>query len=149
MRDRGRLAVMAKLAAVQRAKRVGAQAALAAARVDEREADAARDVAEAGMVDAHRDWLDHLAGAEFSPEFSRLLSGVLVGCEREADGAARHAAETSERRGERQSDWQRLDARVKSGDASLKRLRRKVAWRVEEHRLAALADRTTSQWSRS
>lgn len=149
MRDRNRLAVMTKLGIVQRAKRTGAEVALAAARGAEREADDARDEAQARVAGAHRQWLDHLADPSFSPEFAALLSGALIGRESEADGAARHVDEASDRRAERQSDWQLLEARVKSGDASLKRLRRKVAWRGEENRLAALADRTTSQWSRS
>ena len=143
MHDRGKLAVMTRLAAVQRAKRVGAEAALAQARRTEDEARAAEDEAHASLANAHRHWLDHMAEPSFSPEYGALLSNALVGCANDLDGAARETAATAEARARTQSEWQMLEARVRTSETSLKSFRRKVARRDEERRTAELADRTT------
>jgi len=149
MRDRAKLSVMTRLATVQRAKRVGAEAALAEARRVEDEAQATEGRARATLADAHRQWVDHMAAPRFLPEFSALLSGVLVRSADDADDAARETEASADARAHRQSEWQMLEARVRAGEDKLRDFRRKVARRVEENRTAERADRTTFAWCRS
>lgn len=149
MRDRAKLSVMTRLATVQRAKRVGAEAALAEARRVEQEAQAAEENACATLAGAHRQWVDHMAEFRFLPEYSALLSNVLVRSADDADAAARETAAGVEARAHRQSEWQVLEARVRAGDDALRGLRRKVARRIEETRIADRADRTTFAWTRA
>lgn len=149
MRDRAKLSVMTRLATVQRAKRVGVQAALAEARRVEDEAEATEERAHATLADAHRQWVDHMEAPRFFPEFSALLSGVLVRSAGDVDAAARDTAASADTCAHRQSEWQVLEARVRAGEETLRGLRRKVARRVEENRTAERADRTTFAWCRS
>lgn len=148
MRDRSRLAVMTRLASVQRAKRIGAEAALIESQTAEEEAQTAESDARTEMTDAHRHWLDHIAEPRFSPEFSTMLSHALIVCETKVEGASLRAVEAGDVRAQCQSEWQVLESRVRTGDAALRSFRRKVARRAEENRLAELADRTTYTWSR-
>lgn len=149
MRDRDTLSVMTRLATVQRAKRVGAEAALAEARRAEEEAEAAEQEARASLSGAYEQWADHMAEARFSPEFSALLSNALVRRADEVDNSARETAASAETRTQRQSEWQVLEARVRASEETLRGFRRKVARRLEETRTAELADRMTFAWCRS
>lgn len=149
MRDRDQLSVMTRLATVQRAKRVGAEAALAEARRVEDEAQATEESARATLADAHRQWVGHMEAPRFLPEFSALLSGVLVRSAGDVDAAARETAASADTRAHRQSEWQVLEARVRAGEETLRGFRRKVARRVEENRTADRADRTTFAWCRA
>lgn len=149
MRDRDKLATMTRLAAVQRAKRVGAEAALAEARRAEEEAGAAEAEAHASLADAHGQWMARMAEPRFCPEFVSLLSGVLVRRADDADEAKLATEASADARAHRQREWQVLEARVRTGEAALRGFRRKVARRVEENRTNELADRTTFAWCRS
>lgn len=149
MRDRSRLATMTRLASVQRAKRVGAEAALIEARSAEEEARSAEAGAREAMSEAHREWLDHIAIPRFSPEFSAMLSHALIGCEATVGDAVRQTTEAEGARTQSQAAWQVLEARVRTGEEALRVFRRKVARRAEENRIAELADRTTYAWSRT
>lgn len=141
--------MMTRLATVQRAKRVGAEAALARARSEEEDALAAEEDMRAKLTDAHKQWLDHLAEPRFAPEFSVLLSNAVIGRADDVDGTVRDTATAAEASLRAQSEWQLLEARVRHGDASLHSFRRKVARRFEEKRTAERADRTTYDWSSS
>ncbi|HZF44370.1 MAG TPA: hypothetical protein VEZ48_13280 [Sphingomonadaceae bacterium] len=149
MRDRDRLATMTRLAAVQRAKRVGAEAALGEARRVEAEAETAQADAQARLVDAHEQWLGHMEAGRFSPELAGLLSNAVVGRAGELDQAEAQTATAADARARSQSEWQVLEARVRAGEDGLRDLRRKVARRREESRVAERADRTTLAWSRT
>ena len=148
MRERRDLGMMRRLAAVQRARRVGAEAAMAAAAQAEREAAEAEREAEARSLSARLDWSEHLARPGFSPEFSRALSSVLIVREGEAGEAARKARSSEDNHAERRGEWQRLEAQVRLSEQSVKGLRRKVARKEDERKMAALADRVTYFWSR-
>jgi hypothetical protein len=148
MRDRRKLEVMGKLASVQRVRKAAAEAALMTARAAEAQARAEEKETKSRTEAAEREWGDHVSGAGFSPEFGGALAARIV----ERDAAASQAAKSAERASEitarRQGDWQLSDARSRSGEESLRKLRRRVNARIEEDRLAAMADRVTFDWSR-
>jgi hypothetical protein len=148
MRERGKLPVMVRLAAVQRAQRASAEAQLAVARSAEAAARIAEDEALEGSRAAERQWLDHVRAPGFSPEYGLALSGRLIGREEDAQKAASQARQAGELCASRQGEWQRQEARVRLSEASLRRLKRQVERRTEENRMAELADRVTYAWSR-
>ena len=140
---------MDRLASVQRAKKAGAEAALLSARLAEAEASAAEEEAKARTEAAQFEWGAHLSGAAFSPEFSGALASLLIQSETEASDASGRRARAAELAARRQGDWQLSEARSRSGEEALRRLRRRVRRRAEEDRLAEMADRVTYDWSRS
>ncbi|MEA3063637.1 MAG: hypothetical protein QOJ27_65 [Sphingomonadales bacterium] len=147
MRDRVKLPLMVRLASVQRVKTAAAEAALMAARAAE---TAARTVEEeaVGRTEAARlEWGEHLGGSAFSPEFSRALAARLIERETAASGASLRRERSTEVAGRRQEEWQVSEARSRSGEISLRRLRRRVRHRAEEDRLADMADLITYDWS--
>lgn len=148
MRDRAKLPLMVRLASVQQVKKAAAEAALMAARAAETAARNAEEEARRRTEAARRDWDDHLAGAGFSPEFSRALAARVVERERAASSASTRREKATDVTVRRQEDWQASDARSRSGEASLRRLRRRVRQRAEEDRLAEVAERVTFDWSR-
>jgi hypothetical protein len=149
MRDRVRLPLMIRLASVQRVKKVAAEAALLSARLAEAEARTAEVDARARSEAAQIEWGEHLAGASFSPEFNGALASLVIRSETEVSEASGRSALAAQIADRRQGDWQRSEARSRSGDESLRRLRRRLRRRTEEDRLAEMADRVTFDWSRS
>jgi hypothetical protein len=139
---------MGKLASVQRVRKAAAEAALIIARAAEAEARADEEEAKSRTEAAEREWMEHVSGAGFSPELGGALAARVV----ERDAAALQAGKRAERASEisarRQGDWQLSDARSRSGEDSLRKLRRRVSARSEEDRLAEMADRVTFDWSR-
>ncbi len=139
---------MVRLAAVQRVKQPAAEAALMSARQVESQARAAEAEAKAKTETAQLEWGAHISGTTFSPELSGALAALVIRAGTEAADASFRAARAVELAARRQGDWQMSDARSRSGDESLRRLRRRVRRRAEEDRLAEMADRLTSDWSR-
>lgn len=149
MRDRRDLLLMKRLADVQRSRRAGAEAALSAARAAEAEARACEEEAARSTVSAEQEWLDHLGGRRFSPEFGMALSARLVERENEARAASLAARRSEEDCGRRESEWQTQEARVRIQQGSIAKLSRRLNRRAEEKRLSAAADQATYSWSRS
>lgn len=149
MRERGKLPLMVRLAAVQRAQRQSAQTQLAVARTAEAAARIAEEEALEGSRAAERQWLDHVGVAGFSPEYGRALSARLVGREEEAQTASLHLRNARQTCEARQSEWQTQEARVRHSENSVRRLKRRIDRRTEEKHMAELADRVTYAWSRS
>lgn len=147
MRDKVRLPLMVKLASVQMVKTAAAEAALMSARAAENAARSAEEEAIARTDAAQADWGEHLSGGTFSPEFSRALAGRVIERETAASGASLRRERSSELATRRQEEWQTSEARSRSGEISLRRLRRRVRRRAEEDRLAETADRITFDWS--
>lgn len=149
MRDRAKLPLMVRLASVQRVKKAAAEAALMSARHAESNARAVKEDARAQTEAAQLEWGAHLSGATFSPEFSGALASLVIWSETEASNASVLSERAAELAARRQGDWQLAEARSRSGEESLRRLRRGVRRRTEEDRLAEMADRVTFDWSRS
>ena len=147
MRDRVKLPLMVRLASVQRVKTAAAEAGLMAARAAETAARTVEEEAIARTEAARLEWGEHLAGTVFSPEFSRALAAQLIERETAASGASLRRERSAEVAGRRQEEWQISEARSRSGEISLRRLRRRVRHRAEEDRLAEMADRITFDWS--
>jgi hypothetical protein len=139
---------MVRLASVQRVKKAAAEAALLSAQSAEAQAAAAEQEARAQSEAAQAEWSEHLAGPAFSPEFGGALAARVIGREREESSATKRSARAAEIAARRQGDWQLSEARSRSGEESLRKLRRRVRQRSEEKRLAEMADRVTSDWSR-
>lgn len=148
MRDRLALKAIAGLAAVQRAQRTGAEAALEEARASEREAQAAEEDARRATDAAGEDWRAYLGEPGFSPEYCSSLSMRLVLRREEQGRCAERMAHAADAVGRREGDWQRLEAQVRTSERSVRRLQRKVAQRIEEGRLVEVADRITQKWRR-
>lgn len=139
-------ATIARLDAVQRARRAGAEAALAAARDSEaRAGDAAQSARD--RRDADQDlWFDYLGRSGFAPEYARAMANRLVASDAaatEADERLRLAVQMSE---QRVADWRAAEAHVRATGKQLTNARRGAARRHEERRLAVLADRVTFDW---
>ena len=149
MRDRRDLAMMKRLADVQRAQRVGAEAALGEAAEAEREARRAQEAALAKSRAAHRQWAEYLAEPGFSPEFSRALCAQVIEREAAADEAGSETARRREAHEMREQEWQRLEAQVRQSETSVRRLGRRVARKQDETAMSALSDRITWSWSRA
>jgi hypothetical protein len=149
MRDRVKLPLMAKLASVQRVRKAAAEAALMSARAAEKAARTAEEEAVSRTEAARAAWGEHLSSAAFSPEFSRALAAGVIERETAASSASLRHERSAELAGRRQEEWQVSDARSRSGEISLRRLRRRVRQRAEEDRLAEMADRITFDWSRT
>ena len=147
MRDRVKLPLMVRLAAVQRVKTAAAEAALMSARAAETAARTVEEEATARTEAARREWGEHLSAGAFSPEFSRALAAFVVEREAAAASASLRRERSAEIAGRRQEEWQVSEARGRSGEISLHRLRRRVRRRLEEDRLAETADRITYDWS--
>ena len=147
MRDKVKLPLMVKLASVQRVKTAAAEAALMAAQSAEKAARTAEEEAIARTEAARADWGEHLSGAAFSPEFSRALAARVIEREGAASGATLRRERSAELADRRKEEWQTSEARSRSGEISLRRLRRRVRRRSEEDRLAETADRITFDWS--
>ena len=147
MRDKVKLPLMVRLASVQKVKTAAAEAALMSARAAENAARTAEKDALARTEAAREEWGEHLAGAAFSPEFSRALAALVIERETAASGASVRRERSAELAERRKEEWQNSEARSRSGEISLRRLRRRVRRREEEHRLAETADRITFDWS--
>ena len=147
MRDKVKLPLMVRLASVQRVKTAASEAALMAARAAETAARTAEEEAQARTEAAQLEWGEHLSGTVFSPEFSRALAAHVIERETAATGASLRRERSAEIAGRRQDEWQVSEARSRSGEISLRRLRRRVRRRAEEDRLAETADRITFDWS--
>lgn len=147
MRDRVKLPLMVRLASVQRVKTAAAEAALMSARAAETAARTAEDEAVGRTESARLEWGEHLSGAAFSPEFSRALAVRVIERETAASNATLRRERSVELAGRRQEEWQISEARSRSGEISLRRLRSRVRRRAEEDRLAEMADRITFDWS--
>jgi hypothetical protein len=147
MRDRVKLPLMVRLASVQRVKTAAAEAALMSARAAEKAAQTVEEEAKARTEAAQAEWGEHLAGSLFSPEFSRALAARLIERETAQTGASQRRERAADTAGRRQEEWQISEARSRSGENSLRRLRRRVRHRAEEDRLAEAADRITFDWS--
>jgi hypothetical protein len=147
MRDRIKLPLMVRLASVQRVKKAAAEAALMSARQAESQAADAEAEAKAKTEAAQLEWGEHISGAAFSPEFSGALAALVIERETEASSASLRRQRAGELAARRQGDWQLSEARSRSGEESLRRLRRRVRRRAEEDRLAEMADRVTFDWS--
>jgi uncharacterized protein YgiB involved in biofilm formation len=139
---------MIRLASVQRVKTAAAEADLLAARHAEAEAAAAEAEAKSRTEAARSEWDEHLSGTLFLPEFSGALAARVVEREQQASDAALRSERASDAAERRLDDWQISVARSRSGEASLRKLRRRVRQRAEEDRLAETADRVTFDWSR-
>lgn len=148
MRDRARLGLMVRLASVQRVKKAAAEAALLSARHAESQALAAEEEAKARTEAAQLEWGAHVSGAVFTPEFGGALAALVIRTETEATDASLRSERAAGLAARRQGDWQVSEARSRSGEESLRRLRRRVRRRAEEDRLAQMADRVTFDWSR-
>jgi hypothetical protein len=148
MRDKVKLPLMVKLASVQRIKTAAAEAALMSARAAEKAARTAEEDAMARTDAARADWGEHISSGRFSPEFSRALAARVIERETAASGASLRRERSAELAERRQEEWQTSEARTRSGDISLRRLRRRVRRRIDEDRLAETADRITFDWSR-
>lgn len=147
MRERGTVRVMGQLAAVQRARKVAAEAALHAARSAEDEARQEEGQALDRATAAQQDWSDHIARSGFSPEYSRSLSGIVIDCEQQASKASVQVQLAAKLSDTRRSDWQTQEAKVRLSEASYKRVKRRFERQCEEDRLNAVADRVTFLWS--
>ena len=148
MRDRIKLPLMVRLASVQRVRKAAAEAALMSARLAEAQALTAEEEAKARTDAAQLEWGEHISGGGFSPEFSGALAARVVEREQEASNASQRSERAAQNTARRQGDWQVSEARSRSGEESLRRLRRRVRRRLEEDRLAEAADRVTFDWSR-
>jgi hypothetical protein len=148
MRDKLRLPLMVKLASVQQVKTAAAEAALMSARAAENAARSAEEDAIARTEAAHAEWGEHLSAGAFSPEFSRALAARVIERETAATGASLRRERSAELAERRKQEWQVSKAHSRSGEISLRRLRRRVRRRAEENRLAETADRITFDWSR-
>jgi hypothetical protein len=148
MRDRGKLPLMVRLTAVQRAQRASAEAQLNVARAAEAAARIAEEEALQGSRAAERQWLDHVGAPGFSPEYGRALSTRLIGRQEEVETASLHLRNANDVCAARQGEWQKQEARVRLSEASVRRLKRKVERRTDEKGMAELADRVTYAWSR-
>jgi Tfp pilus assembly protein PilE len=146
MRDRGKLAQMTRLTAVQRARRAAAEAALHDARSGEQKVRSEEEAAQERSLAAQEQWRDHLDRPGFSPEYSRSLSTVVIAREKEGVEAAARTQRAVEISAERQADWQAREATVRLSESSLRTLRRRVNRRREENRLNEVADRITYAW---
>jgi len=140
---------MARLASIQRVKKAAAEAALVSARDAESKACAAEEEARAQTEAAQLEWGAHLSGDTFSPEFGGALASLVIRSETEASNASVLSERAAELVARRQGDWQLAEARSRSGEESLRRLRRRARRRAEEDRLGEMADRVTFDWSRS
>jgi hypothetical protein len=147
MRDRVKLPLMVKLASVQRVRKAAAEAALMSARAAEAAARSVEEEAVARTDAARLEWGEHLSRSAFSPEFSRALAARVIERETAASSASLRLERSTEIAERRQEEWQVSDARNRSGENSLRRLRRRVRHRAEEDRLAEMADRITFDWS--
>jgi hypothetical protein len=147
MRDRVKLPLMVRLASVQRVKTAAAEAALMSARAAETAARTVEEEAATRTQAARLEWGEHLGGTAFSPEFSRALAARVVEREAAESSASQRRERSAEIAGRRQEEWQVSEARSRSGEISLHRLRRRVRRRIEEDRLAEMADRITFDWS--
>lgn len=149
MRRRADPRQIAKLVAVQHAKRAGAMVALSIARDDETLACAQRDAATDEARAAQDDWFGFMAEPGFSPDYARALAGRLI--EREAAaGAAEEARQiAADRHVARQQGWRLSEALVRLTESGLARARRDAARNRDEKRLGELSDRTTFNWTRS
>ena len=148
MRDNQKLPLMLRLASVQRAKRLAAEAQMNEAASAAQKAAAADAVAMQLRTDAEGEWTDYLGRPSFTPEFARALSAQLIDRAEEASQAAERKQKALNEQSEKQQAWRVLEAGVRQSDGSIRKLRRQVARRTDEKRLAELGDRTTYAWSR-
>jgi hypothetical protein len=149
MDARKKLRMARALTGVQRIKRSAAEASLAMAKSVHDAAQLEEQAAREGSRAAREDWLSHVSGPRFSPEFLRSLSLRLVARQKETDSACLKTQLAAGLHTRREREWQQLEAQTRSGEESLRKLRRKVAQGLEEERLGRLADLVTHRWSRS
>jgi hypothetical protein len=76
------------------------------------------------------------------------LSGRLILREREQQDFADAMAVATGLRETRQANWQGLEAQVRHGEDTSRRLKRRIARRVDEKAIGEAADRTTRDWCR-
>lgn len=143
------IAKLKELLAVQQARRDAARDTLAAAAEAEAEAQDQEAHAHARTAAASDAWDACLAAPVFAPEFSRALAAELMGRVDEGDAAAVRTRILTDMRARREEEWRGLEARVRLGRDNVGRLGRAHRRRVEEERLAELADRVTWNWSRT
>lgn len=143
MRDRRQLVALRHIAQVEKARRSAAESALARAREAESAARAEENVAREKAEQAHGDWYAHVQAGPFSPEHYRALGTVTV----EALGKAAAAAAAAERATAQaeagEAAWRLVEARLRRTEARIRDVKRAVARRAEEVRMAALEDRIT------
>ena len=148
MRDRRNLGLMMRLVSVQRAQRVGAEAAMRIAADAERRARASEEEARDDSVAARRQWLDYVDKPGFSPQYSKALRAWVTERERALETATAVTRRKSDVRAENELAWQRSEAEVRRSETTTRRLRRKVERCAEERRASELNDRTTFDWMR-
>ena len=149
MRDRRNLGLMMRLVSVQRAQRIGAEVAMRVAADSERRARALEDEAHQASAVARQQWLDYVDEPGFSPDYSKALRAWLAEREQDVENAAAVTRRKGDVRAQRELDWQRSEADVRSTEITTRRLRRKVERCAEERRASEFADRTTYDWMRS
>lgn len=143
MRERTLLRGLRRLAEVHRARRGAAEDALGQARARRAQAEQAERAAVARTGAAQQDWEAHLAAPGFAPEYGRALAARLVDADAAEQSTAalnRAAAEAVSRR---EREWQELEAQLRAGDRTGRRLTRQLRRREEEKAVAAQADLTT------
>ncbi len=143
MRERRRLQMMAQLVAVQRARRCAAEDALGQAQERERQAQARRQESADREAAADEEWSSFIAAPGFSPELGRSLAGRVIEAGDKAQAAEATLRAAEQVRTRREGEWQELEAQVRTGERSLKRLKRRTSRATEEQRLAEQADQTT------
>jgi len=148
MRERRRLAMMARLIEVQRSAREGAEIALASTRSRAESSRAEESEALAASERAQEDWIAFVTGDAFSPDRSRLLAHEAVERDSQAQAAVASARAWEQLEARREGEWRRREAEVRASENSLRSARRRAARRQEEKRLGELTDRTTFSWKR-
>ena len=143
MRERTLLRGLRRLAEVQRARRGAAEDALGQARGRKSQAEQAERAAAARTSAAQQGWEAHLATPGFAPEYGQALAARLI----EADAAEQSSAALNRAAAEavarREGEWQELEAQLRAGDRTSRRLTRHLRRREEEKAVAAQADLTT------
>src|SRR4051812_46497162 len=141
MRERRRMLAFGKLLDVEHAKRAGAERALQEAQIGEEVARREQERAAAEVRAAEAEWQILVETPGFSPDQSGGLAEQLVACDVRESEAASRCRIADNLLAARQQEWQGLEAQVRSGEGSFRRIRRKVLRREEEARLARIADR--------
>jgi hypothetical protein len=103
----------------------------------------------AGSEAAEQDWRVFISAPGFAPEYGQALAGRLVAADDRVQAASARVRAASEAHARRTTEWQTLEAQVRSSEDSLNRLERRVGRRDEERRVAEQADRITFRACRS
>lgn len=149
MSDLRRQRMLQDIVMLRRVERDSAYQHLSEAEAALRAADVAVERARAAVDDAEHAWGAHLSGTHFAPEHARALAGLLVASSESAQSAeqeqrrTRAAAEALERA------WHGCDALCRHAERAEDAGRRALRRDRDERQVAASADRTALQWSRS